>query len=77
MTVGSLCNLNFQQFTSAAFRGTVVRERERERCYGCRASDRIKTFIADRASMRIEGGREKREEKEKGGMLWPRTNWYN
>lgn len=31
MTVGSLCNLNFQQFTSAAFRGTVVRERERER----------------------------------------------
>lgn len=39
------------------------RERERYGCYGCRASDRIKTFIADRASMRIEGKRKKRKRK--------------
>ena len=76
MTVGSLCNLNLQQFTSATFRGTKEREIYIYGCYGCRASDRIKTFIADRASMRIEEGK-KKEKGRGGGMLWPRTNWYN
>lgn len=33
-------------------------------CYGCRASDRIKTFIADRASMRIEEGKKRKKEEE-------------
>lgn len=67
MTVGSLCNLNLQQFTSATFRGTVVRERERERygCYGCRSHKDIyrgSSIDEDRG----RGG----EEKKKEGLLF-------
>ena len=80
MTVGSLCNLNFQQFTSAAFRGTVVRERERgsrggekkekkrkkEECFGPGLTGIISDTVLSVDAVWARGPTERR-----AGDLWP------